>query len=58
MECVIIYRNKQNGAVGYVSDGDSDKIAVYNDRDGAMRDVPKIPILRVSRYQIVELEDL
>jgi hypothetical protein len=57
-ECVILYRNKQNGKVGYVSDGEDDKIAVYNDHDGALRDVPNIPILRVSRYQIVELEDL
>lgn len=58
MECVIIYRNKQNGAVGYVSDGDGDKIAIYKTRDEALLDVPNIPILRVSRYQIVVLDHL
>ena len=57
-ECVILYRNMQNGSVGYVSDGEGDKIAVYNNRDAAFRDVPNVPVLRVSRYQIVELEDL
>ena len=58
VECVILYRNMQNGGIGYVSDRDGDNLVVYNDRDAALRDVPNVPILRVSRYQIVELEDL
>jgi hypothetical protein len=57
-ECVIIFRNPHNRVIGYVSDGDGDKIAVYRDHDKAVRDVENIPILRVARYQIVELDDL
>jgi hypothetical protein len=56
MECVILYRNIGNGSVGYVTDGDSDKMMVYRDEDAALRDVPNIPILRSYPYQIVELE--
>lgn len=57
-ECVIIYRNPWNKMIGYVADGDSDKIAVYRDRDSAEHDVPNILILKAAPYQIVELEDL
>lgn len=57
-ECVILCRNMQNGKVGYVSDGEGDKIAVYNSRGSALRDMSNVPILRVFKYQIVELDDL
>lgn len=58
MEGVILFRNKSNGRVGYVSDGESDKIMVYRNEESALRDVPNIPILRAFPYQIVELDQL
>lgn len=58
MECIILYRNTGNGAVGYVSDGDGDKIMVYRDQEAAIRDVPNIPILQAFPYQIVMLDEL
>lgn len=58
MECVILYRNTRNQKVGYVSEGESDKIAVYNDQEQAIRDIPNILILRTYPYQIVELDEL
>lgn len=58
VECVILFRNTSNGAVGYISDGESDKIAVYHDEESAIRDLPNIPILKAYPYQIVPLEEL
>lgn len=58
MECVILYRNPGSGGVGYVSDGESDKIMVYTDHDAALRDVPNVPVLRAWPYQIVVLDEL
>lgn len=58
MECVILYRNPRNKAVGYVSDGDGDKIMVYATEELAERDVPNIPILRAFPYQIVPLDQI
>ena len=58
MECVILFRNPGNKIIGFVGDGDSDKIMVYRDYEAALRDVPNIPILRVAPYQIVECDEL
>lgn len=59
MECVILFRNTGNGAVGFISDGD--EIAVFKDRVEASEfaqstDCP--PVLDAYPYQIVELDDL
>ena len=58
MECVILYRNTNNGKVGFVTDGDSDVMMVYRDVESAERDIPNIAILRGYPYQIVELSEL
>jgi hypothetical protein len=56
MECVILFRNTQNGRVGFVSDGD--EIAVYPNYDEAAKASDDIPICQAFPHQIVELEDL
>lgn len=58
MDYIILYRNLRNKAVGYVSDGDSGKIMVYDSEDAAKRDVPNILILRAFPYQIVPLDEI
>lgn len=58
-ECVILWRNTQNGKVGYIADGDSDRIMVYANYRQALHDIPNIPVLQAGfPYQIVELENL
>jgi hypothetical protein len=61
-ECVILFRNPHNGAVGFVSKGDTDvdpeEIMTYPHRDAAIAEIDNVPILKVAPFQIVELEDL
>lgn len=57
-QCVILFRNTQNGAVGFVSDGESDRIAVFDSEEQAEREAPGITICRAFPYQIVRLEDI
>lgn len=59
MECVILFRNAQNGVVGFVGqEGDPDKMEVFDDMEDAIRASERVPILRVFPYQIVELDEL
>lgn len=58
MECVILFRNTQNGKVGFVSDGEPDRIAVFESEEQAEREAPGITICKAFPYQIVRLEDL
>lgn len=57
MECVILFRNTQNGRVGYVGDGD--EIAVFTDYDEAVSAaLNDVPICRAFPWQVVELDEL
>lgn len=58
IECVILFRNTQNGKVGFVCENDGENIAVYKNRDAAIDGVPDVPILRAFPYQIIELDEL
>jgi hypothetical protein len=58
MECVILFRNTQNAAVGFIADGD--EIAVFPNEDAAIdfaRD-GNSPVLRAFPYQVVLLDEL
>lgn len=59
MECVILFRNK-NGRVGFISEDDPDRIAVFQDREDAIKFATSgnSPVLRVFPYQIVDLDEL
>lgn len=59
MECVILFRNTQNGRVGFIDDGDG-QISVFENHDVAV-DYALMggsPVLRAFPYQIVELSEL
>jgi hypothetical protein len=57
MECVILFRNTGNGAVGFI--GDDGEIAVF-EREEAIEFALSgdSPALRAFPYQIVELDEL
>jgi hypothetical protein len=56
-ECVILWRNTQNDAVGFISNSEGD-IEVFANRDEAIALALDHPLLRAFPYQIVELEEL
>lgn len=60
LECVILCRNPGSGRVIYIGeDGDNDDIAVFTDRDDAIKAAGNIPIIQAGwPYQIVELDEL
>jgi hypothetical protein len=59
MQCVILWRNTQNGCVGFITETDRpDEIAVFADRDEAESLADRHPVLRAFPHQIVDLEDL
>jgi hypothetical protein len=62
MQCVILYRSKLNGAVGFIGDGTTDategNLAVFESRGDAIDYVDQSPFLRAVPHQIVELEDI
>ncbi len=59
MDCVILYRNLENGKIGFITD-DSGELAVFPDFDAAVTAVESetIPILQLYPYQIVILDEL
>lgn len=58
MQCVILYRNSANKAVGFVSDESGENIAVFKDSDEADDVAHSVPICQAYPYQIVELTDI
>lgn len=59
IECVILWRNTQNGRVGYIHDGSEfEEIAVFPNEDAAIDLATKHALLQAFPYQIVPLEDL
>ena len=56
-ECVILWRNTQNNAVGFISSDDGE-IEVFKNRDEAIDLAIKHPLLRSFPHQIVELDEL
>lgn len=57
MECVILWRNTQNGAVGFISNEEGD-LEVFANRDDAGSFALNSGLLQAFPYQIVELEEL
>ena len=59
MECVILYR-AHNGTVDFVRGEDDNgiNIAVYPNRDEAIKDTMTRKLFRAVPFQIVELTDL
>lgn len=57
MECVILWRNTQNGAVGFISNEEGD-LEVFANRDDAVSCALNSSLLQAFPYQIVELEEL
>ncbi len=58
-ECVILFRNPQSKKVGWVSSSeDDDTIAVFANRDEAIKAAFNVPVCVVYPWQIVELDEL
>lgn len=58
-ECVILFRNTQNGRVGFIAaNDDPGEIAVFKNRDEAIACTEWQPLLRAFPYQIVEVDEL
>lgn len=57
IECVILWRNTQNGSVGFISD-DTGELEVFASFDAAQELASEHHLLRAFPYQIVKLEDL
>lgn len=59
IQCVILWRNTQNGAVGFISDEHRDgEIAVFESYEEAEALADTHHLLRAFPFQIVLLEDL
>ena len=58
MDCVILFRNTQNGKIGFISDDDPDKIAVFANFDEAMAAADKTTACKAFPYQIVKCDEL
>ena len=58
-ECVILFRNPHNGAVGYIKP-DEDKIGSlsFPNFEAALKVVEEHETIRAWPYQIVELDEL
>lgn len=54
MQTVILWKNTQNGRVGFI--GDDDEIAVFDSRDQAQELAWEHPLLQAFPYQIVDVE--
>jgi len=57
-ECVILFRNTSNQRVGFVTENDCENIAVFSDRDEAIKAAFNVPILQVYPWQLVELDEI
>lgn len=57
MECVILFRNTQNGKVGFVSE-ENGEIAVFASEDEAADAAGGITICRAFPYQVTPLDEL
>lgn len=61
MECVILFRNTQNGRVGFISDEDKpDHMAIFKSEDDAIGFARHggSPVLRAFPWQVVLLDEL
>ena len=57
-ECVILFRNTMNKRVGFVTEDDCESIAVFPDRDEAIKAAFNVPICQVYPWQLVELDEI
>lgn len=57
-ECVILFRNTMNKRVGFVTEDDCENIAVFADRDQAIKAAFNVPILQAYPWQLVELDEI
>lgn len=59
MDCVVLFRNPSNGAVGFICKEDgSDSLLVFPNEDAAVAMALEHYMLRVWPYQIVVLDEL
>jgi hypothetical protein len=57
-ECVILFRNTGNKQVGFVTEDDCETIAVFADRDAAIKAAFNVPACAAFPWQLVELDEL
>lgn len=59
MECVILFRNTQNGRVGFIDEADG-QISVFENEDVALDFAlsGRSPVLTAFPYQVVKLDEL
>jgi len=58
-DCIIVIRIPSSGRVVIIGDDDSDDPAVFKDRDEAISQSKKIPVIEAGYpFQIVELDEL
>lgn len=60
MECVILFRNTQNGSVGFISYERDDQMAVFKSEDEATKFAlsGESPVLRAFPWQVVILDEI
>ena len=57
-ECVILFRNSTNNKIGFVTEDDCESIAVFLDRDAAIKAAFNVLVLQAYAWQLVELDEL
>ena len=59
-QCVILFRNPGNGAIGFIGGGgyDGEDIEVFPNLDAAISVALEHPLLKAWPYQIVECDEL
>ncbi len=58
MECIIIFRNPSNGAVGFIHGEEPDQPLVFKHMDEAVAFADGRRLLQAWPYQIIELDEL
>lgn len=56
MKTIILYRNTENGKIGFVTDEDGESIKVWPSYQAALADVPNVPILRAYPHELIEFD--
>lgn len=58
MDFVILYRNTQNKKIGFVSEEDPDKIAVFKSFEDAIDGARNTTICRAFPYQVIAVDEI
>lgn len=57
-ECVILFRNSTNKKIDFVTGDDCESIAVFPNRDAAIKAAFNVPVLQAYDWQLVELDEI